>query len=57
VDSRANVVTKAGQRQLGGPRAASDRVARLDDENRASGLRERDGGGEPIRAGADDDGV
>jgi len=57
MDRRADVVTEAGQRQLGGPRAASDRVACFDDEDRASGLRKRDGGGEPVRAGADDDGV
>ena len=57
VDRRADVVTKAGQGQLGGPRPAPDRVACFDDEDRASGLRKRDGGGEPVRAGADDDGV
>jgi len=57
VDRRADVVTEAGQRQLGGARAAPDRVASLDDEDRAPGLRESDGGGEAVRAGADDDGV
>ena len=50
-------MTEAGQRELRGARAPADRVARLDDEDRASGLRKRDGGGEPVRAGADDDGV
>ncbi len=50
-------MTEAGQRQLGGARAAPDRVASLDDEDRAPGLRESDGGGEAVRAGADDDGV
>jgi hypothetical protein len=50
-------VVKAGKRQLGGSRAPADRVPRLDDENGASGLRERDRGCEPVRARADDYGV
>ena len=57
VDRRADVVTEAGQGEFRRARAPADGVARLDDEDRASGLRKRDGGGEPVRAGADDDGV
>jgi hypothetical protein len=57
VDGRADVVPKAGERQLGRARAAADAVLRLEDEDRASGLRQSDRGGEPVRAGADDDGV
>jgi hypothetical protein len=55
VDRRADVVPEAGERQLGRARAAADAVLRLEDEDRASGLRESDRGGEPVRAGADDD--
>jgi hypothetical protein len=57
MNRRAGVVAEARQRQLECASAAADRVLRLEDEDRSSGLRERDGGGEPVRAGADDDGV
>jgi hypothetical protein len=57
VDGRADVVPEAGERELGRARAAADAVLRLEDEDRASGLRESDRGGKPVRAGADDDGV
>jgi hypothetical protein len=57
VDRRANVMAEARERQLGGACAASDRVARLEDEDRAAGLGEGDRGGEAVRPRADDDGV
>jgi len=57
MDRRADVVAEAGQRQLRGARPAADRVPRFEDEDRASRLGEGDGGGQPVRAGADDDGV
>ena len=57
VNRGADVVSEAGERQLRGPGAAADRVLRLEDEDGASGLREGDGGGKPVRPCADDDGV
>jgi hypothetical protein len=57
VDRGADVVAEAGQRELGRARAAADGVLRLEDEDRAAGLREGDRGRQPVRAGADDDGV
>ena len=48
---RAHVVHEAGQRQLGAAGAATDRVARLLDEHRQAGLRERDRSREPVRPG------
>ena len=57
VNRRADVVPEAGECQLGGAGAAADGVLRLDDEDGASGLRQGDGGREPVRAGADDDRV
>jgi hypothetical protein len=56
VDGRADVVPEAGERQLGSARAAADAALRLEEEDRASGLRKSDRGGEPVRA-ADEDGV
>jgi hypothetical protein len=55
MDRGADVVAESGQRELGGARAAADRVPRLDDENGAPGLGECDRGGEAVRAAADDD--
>jgi hypothetical protein len=57
MDRRADVVAEPGQRQLRGARAAADRVLRLDDADRVSGLRERDRGGEAVRPRAHDDGA
>jgi hypothetical protein len=57
MDCRADVVPEAWECQLGRARAAADAVLRLEDEDRAPGLREGGRGGEPVRAGADDDGV
>jgi hypothetical protein len=57
MDGGTDVVPEPRECQLGRARAAADRVLRLEDEDRASGLREGDGGGEAVRAGADDDGV
>jgi hypothetical protein len=53
MDRRADVVAEPGQRQLGGARAAADRLLRLDDADGAPGLRERDCGSEPVRPRAD----
>jgi hypothetical protein len=50
-------VAEARERQLERPCAAADRVLRLEDEDGAFGLREGDGGGEPVRTRADDDGL
>ena len=57
IDRRADVVDVPGQRQLGGSHSAADRVSRLDDEHRPSRPCERDRGGEPVGAAADDDGI
>ena len=53
----ADVVPKSRQRQLRGASPTADGLLGLDDANGAPGLRESDGGGEAVRAGADDDGV
>jgi hypothetical protein len=57
VDRGADVVAEPGQRQLRGARSAADRVPRLEHEHGASRLGKSDRGGQPVRAGADDDGV
>jgi hypothetical protein len=57
MDRGADVVPKSRERQLERARATADRLLRLEDDDGASGLRERDRGGEPVRARADDDGV
>jgi hypothetical protein len=53
----ADIVTEAGQRQLCCPRSSTDRLFRFEDENRMPRLGDRDGGGEAVRARADDDRV
>ena len=45
------------QRQFSSASAAADRRLTFEDANRSSRLRERDRGCEPVRPGADDDGV
>jgi hypothetical protein len=57
MDRRADVVAKAGKRELRAARSAPDRLTRLEDENRPPGLGERDRGGEPVGPGPDDDRV
>jgi hypothetical protein len=57
MDRGADVVPKSRKRQLGSARAAADRVLRFEDEDGAAGPGERERGGEPVRAGADDDSV
>ena len=57
MDRGADVVAKAGERQLGGARPASDRVSRFEDEDRSPGLRKRDCRGEAVRPSPDDDRV
>jgi hypothetical protein len=57
MDGRADVVAKAGERELSGARPAADRLLRLEDEDRPAGLRKRDRSGEPVGSGTDDDGV
>jgi hypothetical protein len=57
VDRRADVVPEPRQRQFGSANAAANRRLAFEDANRSSGLRERDRGCEPVRPGADDDGV
>jgi hypothetical protein len=50
-------VPEARQRQLSAARAAANALLRFEDEDRTAGLREGDRGSQPVRAGADDDGV
>ncbi len=57
MNRRAEIVTKARQRDLGGARASSDLPVRFEHENRQPALRERDGRRETVRSRADDDGV
>jgi hypothetical protein len=57
VDRRAHVVSEPRQRQFSRASSAPDRLLALEDPDRSSGLRERDRGREPVRPGADDDGV
>jgi hypothetical protein len=57
MDRRADVMAEAGKRQLRRSRSAADSIGGLEDEDRASGLRESDAGSQPVRAGADDDRV
>jgi len=57
VDGGADIVPKTRQRELGRAGPAADRVTRFDDEDRASGLGQRDRGGEAVRPSADDDRV
>jgi hypothetical protein len=57
VDRRADIVPEPRQRQLSSASAAADRRLTFENANRSAGLRERDRGCEPVRPGADDDGV
>jgi hypothetical protein len=57
VDRRADIVPESRQCQFSSASAPADRRLTLEDANRSSGLRERDRGCEPVRPGADDDGV
>jgi hypothetical protein len=50
-------VPEPRQGQVSSASAASDRCLTFEDAHRSSGLRERDRGCEPVRPGADDDGV
>ena len=56
-DRRAHVVTKAGQRELGGPRPATGLVRSLVDPDRAPGTGQRYRGGEAVRPRPDHDRV
>jgi hypothetical protein len=53
----ADVVAKAGERQLRGARPAADRLLRFDDADRTPCLGERDRGGEAVRPSPDYDRV
>jgi hypothetical protein len=57
VDRRADIVPDPRERQFGSASAAADRWLTFEDADRSSGLRQRDRGCEPVRPGADDDGV
>ena len=57
VNRGADIVTEARQRKLCRPRSSTDRLLRLEDENRMPRLGDRDGGGEAVRARADDNRV
>jgi hypothetical protein len=57
VDRRADIVLEPWQRQFSSASAAADRRLTFEDANRSSRLRERDRGCEPVRPGANDDGV
>ena len=54
---RADVVVEAGQGQLVGPAATPGDVGGLDDVHGEAALGQRDGRGEPVGAGADNDGI
>ena len=47
----------ARQRQLSGASASADGVCGLDNQHRSTGLCHRNGGGQAVRPGADDDRV
>ena len=57
VDRRADVMDEAGEGQLGRARPSPDRVGGLEHLDRAARAGEHDRRGQPVRAGADDDGV
>jgi hypothetical protein len=57
VDRRADIVLEPRQRQFSSSSATADRRLTFEDANRSSGLRKRDRSCEPVRPGADDDGV
>ncbi len=57
VDRGADVMAESRQRQLGCACSPSNRVRSFDDEDRAPGCGERDGGRKPVRTGADDNRV
>jgi len=57
MDRGADVVPKAGKRQLSGARPAADRLLRLDDADGAPGLSEGDRSSKAVRPCPDDDGV
>src|SRR4051794_5020213 len=57
MDGRADVVAKARERQLRSPGSTADRVARLEDEDRASCLREGHRSRQAVRPGPDDHGI
>jgi hypothetical protein len=51
----ADIVDEAGERQLRGSAAAAHAVGRFEQRDTAAGLGDENGGGEPVRARADDD--
>src|SRR4029079_9177004 len=57
VDRAADVVDEAGQGELCGTRPAARLVGRLEDRHREPGPGQRDGRGQPVWAGSDDDRV
>jgi hypothetical protein len=57
VDRRADVVPEPRQGQFSSASATADRRLTFEDANRSPRLRERYRGCEPVRPGADDDGV
>ena len=56
-DRRAHVVDEPRERQLRAAHPAAHGVASLVHDHRATGARQRDRGCQPVRPGADDDGV
>jgi hypothetical protein len=57
VNRGADIVLKAGERQLSGARPAADRLLRLDDAYRAPGLSQRDRGSKAVRPCSNNDRV
>ena len=57
VDGRTDIVSEAGQRQLGCARPAADRGRGFDHPHRPAGARQRHRRRQPVRPCADDDGV
>ena len=57
MNGRTDVVNEARKRQLGAPRASPDLVFPLEDPHGQARLGEGHRSREPVRPGADDDGV
>ena len=57
MNRRTDVVDKSRQGEFGGSGPASEGVAGLNHEHRQISARQRDGGGQSVRSGTDDNGV
>ena len=50
MNGRADIVDEAGERKRLGPDAATDTVARFEDDDLAAGLRQCNGRAKPVRS-------